>query len=60
MLAHVSNIGLGNPVTVVVATTSMRLAMTELNLDYLYAAEETAFLQRGLQSIGGGSLQPVM
>ena len=53
ILAHVSNIGLGNPVTVVTATNPMEPTKTELNLDYLYAAEETAFLQRGLQSVGG-------
>ena len=54
VLAHLANIGLGNPVTVVVATNPMQPTMSELNLDYLYAAEETAFLQRGLQSMGGG------
>lgn len=59
ILAHVSNIGLGNPVTVVVATNPMWQTMSELNLDYLYAAEETAFLQRGLQSIGGVACYPL-
>ncbi len=54
ILAHLSNIGLGNPVTVVTATNPMQATKTELNLDYLYAAEETAFLQRGLQSVGRG------
>ena len=59
VLAHLANIGLGNPVTVVVATNPMQPTMSELNLDYVYAAEETAFLQRGLQSIGGAACNPL-
>ena len=55
ILASISNMGLGNPVTVVVTTKPMQQAVPEVNLDYLYAAEEAAFLERALQSSRGGT-----